>query len=285
MNDRQYSGAVETARAYYDSDDADAFYRQVWGGEDIHVGLYSAADEAIARASRRSVERMAELAAPLTPETRVLDLGAGYGGAQRYLARQHGCQCVALNLSEVENERNRRMTEEAGLAGQIEIIPGDFTALAFDDGSFERVWSQEALIHADEEGRGRACAEAARVLKPGGRFLFTDPMRTDDAPLDRLQPIYDRIHLDSLGSPGFYRATLTALGMEEIAFEEHADQLIRHYARVREVLVENTDSLREHGVSADYIEAMKAGLSHWVDGGREGLLTWGIFVFEKAGAR
>ena len=285
MYDRQRTGAVETARAYYDSEDADAFYRHVWGGEDIHVGLYSSADEAIAVASRRTVERMAELAAPLTQETRVLDLGAGYGGAQRYLARHYSCQCVALNLSEVENERNRRMTGEAGLSGQIEIIPGDFTALDFDDACFERVWSQEALIHADEEGRASACVEAVRVLKPGGRFLFTDPMRTDDAPIDRLQPIYDRIHLESLGSPRFYRDTLASLGMREIVFEEHTDQLVRHYSRVREVLVENTDTLRERGVSADYIEGMKAGLSHWVDGGREGLLTWGIFVFEKASAR
>jgi sarcosine/dimethylglycine N-methyltransferase len=277
----QYSGPVEAARAYYNSDDADAFYAEVWGGEDIHVGLYSSPDEAIAAASRRTVEHMAVLAGPPGPASRVLDLGAGYGGAVRYLARRFGCQCVALNLAEVENARNRRMNREAGLASRIDVLAGDFTRLTLGDAAFDLAWSQEALLHAGEQGRALACAEAVRVLKPGGRLVFTDPMRTDNAAVDRLQPVYDRLNLDSLGSPGFYRDTLAALGMREVAFEEYADQLVRHYARVREVLVESTGRLLERGVSADYIERMKAGLSHWVEGGRAGLLTWGIFLFEK----
>ncbi|CAN0105515.1 unnamed protein product, partial [Sphacelaria rigidula] len=36
------SGIVATAQGYYDSDNAFNFYRQVWGGEHIHVGLYTA---------------------------------------------------------------------------------------------------------------------------------------------------------------------------------------------------------------------------------------------------
>lgn len=35
-----YSEVVETARDYYNSPDADNFYFHIWGGEDIHVGLY-----------------------------------------------------------------------------------------------------------------------------------------------------------------------------------------------------------------------------------------------------
>ena len=35
-----YSEAASTAANYYDSDDADRFYAGIWGGEDIHIGLY-----------------------------------------------------------------------------------------------------------------------------------------------------------------------------------------------------------------------------------------------------
>ena len=283
MSEQTYSDAVETAREYYNSADADNFYFHVWGGEDIHVGLYAAEDEPIAEASRRTVERMAERAGELSSATRVLDLGAGYGGSMRYLADTFGCHCVALNLSEVENERNRRMTLEAGLERHIEVVDGDFTRLDFSDGSFDLVWSQDAILHSGD--RKAVCAEAARVLKPGGRLVFTDPMQTDDAPADRLQPIYDRLLLDSLASPGFYRNTLGALGLHELAFDEHPEQLARHYTRVREVLVENEETLRGRGVSADYIERMESGLTHWIEGAAKGFLTWGIFVFEKpAGA-
>ena len=186
---------------------------------------------------------------------------------------------MALNLSEVENERNRRMNVEAGLDRQIQVVDGDFTNLEFDDEAFDLVWSQDAILHSGD--RERVCAEAVRVLKPGGRFIFTDPMQADDAPHEPLKPIYERIHLDSLGSPGFYRETLADLGMKEVEFERHDDQLPRHYARVRQALTDNEEELVKHGTSREYIERMKAGLQHWVDGGHKGYLAWGIFVFEK----
>ncbi|MGB0514341.1 MAG: SAM-dependent methyltransferase [Wenzhouxiangellaceae bacterium] len=279
MSIRAYSEVVETARAYYNSTDADHFYFHIWGGEDIHIGLYRSDDEPIADASRRTVQRMAELAGDIDPSMCVLDLGAGYGGSMRYLAEQFRCQCVALNLSEVENQRNRSMNAEAGLENRIEVVDGDFTALNFEAGAFDLVWSQDAFLHSGD--RETVCAEAVRVLKPGGRLIFTDPMQADDAPTDRLQSIYDRIHLDSLGSPAFYRQTLASLGMRELTFEDHSRQLPRHYARVRGALVEKAEQLRGRGVSEEYIERMRTGLRHWVEGGRDGYLVWGIFVFEK----
>ena len=167
MKEQAYSAAVETARAYYNSADADNFYFHIWGGEDIHIGLYESDDEPIAQASRRTVRRMAELAGNLGVATEVLDLGAGYGGSMRYLAQRFGCRCVALNLSEVENERGREMNREAGLFDRIEVVDGDFTSLAFPDESFALVWSQDAFLHSGD--RAQVCREAARVLKQIGR--------------------------------------------------------------------------------------------------------------------
>jgi sarcosine/dimethylglycine N-methyltransferase len=34
-------------------------------------------------------------------------------------------------------------------------------------------------------------------------------------------------------------------------------------------------------VSRQYIDNMKKGLQHWVDGGNKGYLTWGVFHFRK----
>ncbi|MGK7296701.1 MAG: SAM-dependent methyltransferase, partial [Candidatus Wenzhouxiangella sp. M2_3B_020] len=188
MSEQAYSDVVETAREYYNSTDADNFYFHIWGGEDIHIGLYESDQEPIAEASRRTVKRMADLAGTITPAMRVLDLGAGYGGSMRYLAEHFGCNCIALNLSEVENDRNRRMNVEAGLDRKIDVVDGDFTALDFGDEAFDLVWSQDAFLHSGD--REQVCREAVRVLKPGGRLVFTDPMQADDAPTDQLQPIY-----------------------------------------------------------------------------------------------
>src|SRR5665811_603743 len=88
------------ARDYYNSSDADNFYFTIWGGEDIHIGLYDHPEEPIFDASRRTVQQMASLLEGLGENSRVLDIGSGFGGASRYLAKNFGCRVVALNLSE-----------------------------------------------------------------------------------------------------------------------------------------------------------------------------------------
>ena len=276
---KTYSKAVSTARDYYNSDDADRFYHRVWGGEDIHIGLYEYDDEPIFDASRRTVAHMADLLGELAPRQRVVDLGSGYGGSARYLAATFGCSVTALNLSEVENARNREMNRAQGLENLVRVEDGSFEELPFPDEHFDVVWSQDAFLHSGD--RAQVIQEAARVLKPGGKLIFTDPMQADDCPAGVLQPILDRLLLDTLGSPGFYREECKANGLHEIGFEDHTPQLALHYARV----LRETEALEPElagQISADYIERMKRGLQHWVEGGRRGHLCWGIFRFQRA---
>jgi glycine/sarcosine/dimethylglycine N-methyltransferase len=276
-----YSPAVTTARSYYNSADADAFYAAVWGGEDIHIGLYDTPDEPIADASRRTVERMAGKLG-LTADSVVLDLGSGFGGSARHLAGTYGCRVLALNLSEVENERHRTLNAGRGLTDLIEVVDGSFENVPLPGESVDVVWSQDAFLHSGD--RVRVLAEAARVLRPGGQLIFTDPMAVDGCPKSRLQPVLDRIHLDTMGSPGFYRRELAKLGFAPASgdgFEEHREHLVRHYGRV----LEETERQEAEGlgdaVSAEYLARMKKGLADWVRGGHEGDLTWGVFHYRR----
>ncbi len=275
----QYSAAVTTARDYYNSDDADNFYAIIWGGEDIHIGLYQDSTESIVEASHRTVKHMAELLDNLSANTRVLDIGAGYGGAARYLAATYGCSVTALNLSEKENQRHRDLNQQRQLTDKIEVVDGSFEAIPAADNSFDIVWSQDAILHSGH--RDEVIKEVARVLKPGGRFVFTDPMQADDCPAGVLQPILERIHLSSLGSPAFYRDMASQQGLQEVLFEEQTSQLINHYSRVLQETEQCQAELQEL-VSAAYVERMKKGLNHWIEGGHKGYLAWGIFIFEKA---
>jgi glycine/sarcosine/dimethylglycine N-methyltransferase len=111
-------------------------------------------------------------------------------------------------------------------------------------------------------------------------------MAADGVPKSRLQPVLDRLHLDTMGSPGFYRRELSRLGFTPVSgdgFEEHRDHLVRHYGRV----LEETERQEAEGlaskVSAEYLTRMKKGLANWVHGGQEGDLTWGIFHFRLTG--
>ena len=53
------SASEKITRDYYNSDDADTFYASIWGGEDIHIGVYEKVDETIFDASRRTVAQLA----------------------------------------------------------------------------------------------------------------------------------------------------------------------------------------------------------------------------------
>jgi len=273
-----YSSVVETARAYYNSDDADNFYFHIWGGEDIHIGLYEEPGEAIAVASRRTVERVADRLQDVAGDAHILDIGSGYGGAARYLAKRFGCRVSALNLSEKENERNREMSSAAGLGEQINVIDGSFEDIPLYDGSVDVVWSQDAILHSGR--RERVLEEVVRVLKPGGRFIFTDPMESGRCDRAALEPVLVRIHLDTLGSISFYESTAHKLGLETVEILDMSEQLVNHYTRVHDELASQRTALQGK-VSEGYVDRMLAGLQNWIKAGRDGCLAWGILHFRK----
>ncbi len=274
------SSVVNQARAYYDSDDADNFYHLIWGGEDIHVGIYEREGEPIRDASHRTVERLAAKISNFFAGAKVLDIGAGYGGAARHLARQHGFALVCLNLSTVQNERNRRLNAEQALSAQVDVVDGSFESLPFADRHFDAVWSQDAILHSGN--RRQVFREVDRVLRSGGEFVFTDPMQRLGVDPRHLRPVLDRIHLDSMGSVEEYQDYARELGWECVEVERMPGNLVVHYSSVLRELEARHDELVQH-CSSGYLERMRTGLRHWIDAGNREALDWGILRFRKPG--
>lgn len=270
---------VDTTKNYYDSEDADNFYYNVWGGEDIHVGLYNEIGESIYEASQRSVEKMTELIKDRVDEsTRLVDVGAGYGGTARYFAKKFGCHVDCLNLSEKENDLNKQKNQELGYEKLVDVYGGNFEALPFSDDSYEVAIAQDALLHSGN--KKKVLEEVDRVLKSGGDFIFTDPMQADDCPEGVLKPVLERIHLDSMGSVAKYRQMAKELGWEEVQVVEMPEQLVNHYSSVRKLLREKYEELKGT-ISTEYMDRMIEGLGHWVEKGENGYLNWGYIHFRK----
>lgn len=268
---------VNITRSYYDSDDADRFYHSIWGGEDIHVGIYEEGDS-IAEASQKTVIQMLKQLPNITERTHILDVGAGYGGAARYIARQTGCKITCLNLSTVENQRNREKTKEMGLDHLIEVVDGNFEALPFEDSSFEVVWSEDAILHSG--AKRKVFEECHRVLKAAGKMIFTDPMQADNCPTDVLGPVLERIHLEEMGSVALYRSFAAEQGWRRFHVWEMPKQLVNHYSRVLAELNSRKEELSKE-ISPLYIQRMEKGLSDWITAGKNGFLNWGIMLMEK----
>ena len=284
MNDQQTARAADAARGYYETADVDGFYASVWGGEDIHTGIYAHPYEAVGAASRRTVERVAAKAADLLgPGRNVLDMGSGYGGADRYLAANFGCRVVAVNISESQNQRNREANAARGLDGLIEVVTGSFDDLPAADGSFDVVWSQEALCHSGD--RASTLGEAVRVLKPGGALVFTDIMAAENAPAEELGPLAERLSMGEFATLGFYRERLAELGLAPVEFEDLSEHLLTHYVRLTEEVSAHGGELADV-ISPGYLDRLRENLPRWVRACGSGHLVWGIFhAVTAAGGR
>ena len=273
----QITELAAVARDYYNSVDADEFYFRVWGGEDIHIGLYESADEVVFDASRRCVKVLSEKLGPSSSD-RGVDLGSGYGGAARYLAKTFGCRVECVNVSQTQNIRNREMTVAQGLNDQVSVHEAAFESLPFDDQSFDFAWSQDALLHSGD--KPVVMREAYRVLKPGARFIFTDPMQRAECPPEVLRPVLDRLHLSQMGTFDDYRAMAEATGFSVVETQDWTHHLDRHYQRVLEELEKTTAELQD-AISEGYRVKMAEGLRHWIEAAANGYLAWGYLLLEK----
>ena len=281
---------TSTTREYYDSSPADDFYHTSWGGQSICIGTYDSPDDSIAEASQRTVERMAARAAPITRQTRVIDMGSGYGGSARYLAKTYGCRVTCLNLSPVQNQRNKLKCREQDLEHLIDIIEASFEDIPLPDHSFDLVWSQDSFTHSSN--REKVVGEIDRVLvKRGGRVVFTDPMEKDGVDRAALTAVMKRLPVDHFGTVNFYLNEFVNREFTNPGFEDWTGHMTRHYAKVLEELegLESSEAtsgrqpppgLAAHGKGqAAFIANMKVGLRAWIAGSESGDLVWGCFSF------
>jgi len=103
----------------------------------------------------------------------VLDYGCGVGDFSLLLARR-GARVYGLDISPKLIEQARASVIGSGLNGLApEFLVGDAHQTPFEDSSFDYVFGNGALHHLDFT---RACTEISRILKPGGRAMFQEPM-------------------------------------------------------------------------------------------------------------
>ena len=270
--------AVDKAEEYYNSTPADEFYFKIWGGDHIHVGIYNHSKESIKDASPRIVQMMASKL-NLKTNIKLLDLGSGYGGAARYLAKNFGFQVTCLNLSKTQNERNSSLNKKQNLDNLITVVEGNFEDIPYPEDSFDIVWSQDAIVHS--ANRELVVQEVVRVLNDSGEFIFTDLMQTNDCPKSILKPVLDRIQLDSLGSFGFYVEQGRKFGVKKTEVQDLSEHLTTHYQRVMEETQDRYIEMVEV-CGKEYIDKMIQGLKHWVKAGENDYLSWGIVHMSKS---
>lgn len=111
--------------------------------------------------------------APLREAEHVLDLGSGSGSDVFHAALQVGRsgRVVGIDMTDAMLAKARETAEAAGIA-PVEFVKGHIEELPFDAGSFDCVISNGVINLAVD--KAAIFAGVFRVLRPGGRLMFSD---------------------------------------------------------------------------------------------------------------
>lgn len=141
-----------------------AIRRETWDEDIGQNGWITAAEQ----------DRFIDLLS-LTPEDRLLDVACGSGGPTLRIAGRTGARVVGVDIHADGILTAQRAAAAKGLSQWASFERVDAgAALPFGDGSFDAVMCIDAVNHLPD--RTGTLAEWARLLRPGGRLLFTDPI-------------------------------------------------------------------------------------------------------------
>jgi ubiquinone/menaquinone biosynthesis C-methylase UbiE len=131
----------------------------------------------------RGLEATVELAQalPISPETRVVDIGAGLGGPSRYLAETYGCRVEGIDLSQSFVEAANFLAERSSLEERVSYQRGNALSLPFADETFDLAWTQHVAMNIAD--RPKFYSEAFRVLRRGGQLAIFDVVAASGEPL------------------------------------------------------------------------------------------------------
>jgi SAM-dependent methyltransferase len=143
-------------------------------------------------------------------DKKVLELGAGAAAGARWLSGQ-GADVVAMDLSAGMLRHAREAEERSGV--RVPLVQADALALPFPSGAFDVVCTAFGAIPFVADS-GAAMREVARVLRPGGSWVFsiTHPMRwifwdePDESGLVARNSYFDRtpyVETDEQGVPTY----------------------------------------------------------------------------------
>jgi demethylmenaquinone methyltransferase / 2-methoxy-6-polyprenyl-1,4-benzoquinol methylase len=134
----------------------------------------------------------------VSPTARVLDVAAGTGLVTSEIVRRYGCRVVAVDQSEEMLSRARRkLDQEAGLAGRVEIVRAEAESLPFADAEFDALTVGYLFRYVDDTAG--TIRELARVVRPGGTIASLEFHVPSSPALRALWSVYTRYGLPALG--------------------------------------------------------------------------------------
>jgi SAM-dependent methyltransferase len=186
----------------------------------------------------------------LEPSGRFLDVACGSGGPMLHLVRLADCEAVGVELYEEAVLTGRRAAADAGLESRVTFVCGDASRpLPFEDESFDAVLCVDAINHLPD--RQGVLTEWARLLEPGGRLLFTDPVVVTGPLSSDEIAIRASIGYILFLPPGENERALTGAGLEIVSVDDTTEHLA-------EIALRRFDARAKHAAELIRVEGEEA---------------------------
>jgi SAM-dependent methyltransferase len=215
----------------------------------------------------------------LSPTSTVLDVACGAGGPALRIAATTGCSVVGIDVHEQAVTTASSLAAQRGLAERAEFRAVDATGpLPFSDGSFDAITCIDAINHFPD--RPRVIAEWFRLLKPGGRLLFTDPI-TVTGPLTNAEiAVRSSAGFYLLVPPGCDKDAIVQCGLQLLVCEDVTGNMAKVAEARRATRASRSIDLREIEGDQAY-EGQQEFLAVAARLAREGRLSRFVYVSAK----
>lgn len=167
----------EAIKKYYS--DTQFEYRLVWNWRSkntpaLHFGYYDENAKDHHRSVIRANEVLAEMG-NIQQGARIIDAGCGLGHSTLWLAEHYNAKVTGITIVPKQVETMKKFIAKRGITN-VDFIEASYLNMPFEDNSVDVVWSIEAVCHAKD--KSAYYKEAYRVLKPGGKLLIGENLRT-----------------------------------------------------------------------------------------------------------
>lgn len=260
---------------YYD--DFGDVYELVWD-EQIHTGIFKNGED-LKTATENMNSFLADLA-EIKPKSKILNIGSGRGGADRFLSKKYSAQITGLDLSQNQIKHARQNNSQSEFPN-ISYIQGSMTSLPFPDCIFDIIWIQESFFHCNN--KGKAMAEFQRVLKPGGKIVMEDTaLGNKEASQEVMETFGKRVNISEILTPEEYETLARQTGLNPVIRKDLTKNLEKTYHSITEHIQKNFGEIRTK-VPQKYQEKLSSyfGFPESERLAREGKLACYAFIFQK----
>jgi cyclopropane fatty-acyl-phospholipid synthase-like methyltransferase len=208
-------------------------------------------DEDMGQQSWRTIAEQAEIAdfLRLGKDSHVLDVACGSGLPSLALVKQTGCRLTGLDIEADGIAHANAEASACGLADRASFVLFDGNArLPFENSSFDAVLCIDAIPHFKD--RFATLIEWARVLRKGGRLMFTDAAVITGAVAKTELDIRAVTGFLLLVPPGLDQSAIAAAGLDLLRSEDRSDATAVIAARWRDARLKHAAEL-EHLEGSD----------------------------------